>query len=57
MKINKEGYHIIALSGVACALCWWLIHHLLVSDEEGTLLWISALLLLVFWLFIVAFFR
>ncbi len=57
MKINKEGYHIIALSGVACALCWWLIYHLLVSNARGAILWMSALLLLFVWFFIVAFFR
>ena len=49
MKINKEGYHIIAFSGVVCALCWWLIYHLLVSNERGSLLWTSAVLLLLFW--------
>ena len=57
MKINKEGYHIIAFSGVACALLWWLIYHLLESNDRGSLLWVSALLLLFFWFFIVAFFR
>ena len=57
MKINKEGYRIIAGSAIACALCWWLIHYLLASNERTTLLAISALLLLIFWCFIVAFFR
>lgn len=57
MKINKEGYHIIAFSGVMCALCWWLIHYLLTSNARVPLLWTSALLLLLFWFFIVAFFR
>ncbi len=57
MKVNKEGYRIIAASGVICALIWLLIRHLLVSQSAMTLLWVSALLLLLFWFFIVAFFR
>ena len=57
MKINKEGYRIIACSGIACAGCWWLIHYLLTSNERTSLLWMSAVLLLLFWFFIVAFFR
>ena len=57
MKINKEGYRIIACSGIACALCWWLFHYLLTSNERTTLLWTSAGLLLLVWIFIVAFFR
>lgn len=57
MKINKEGYAIIAVSGVICALLWWLIYHLEMTRSIGLLLWVSAALLLLFWFFIVAFFR
>ena len=57
MKINKEGYHIIAFSAIACVACWWLIHYFLTSNDRGSLLWMSAVLLLLFWCFIVAFFR
>ncbi len=57
MRINKEGYRIIAISGLVCALCWWLIYQLVTDDEPTTLLWVSAVLLLFFWFFIVAFFR
>lgn len=57
MRINKEGYTIIGISGVICLLIWVLIHHLLVSDSNLSLLWVSAALLVLFWFFIVAFFR
>lgn len=57
MKINKEGYRIIAVSGIVCALLWWLIHYLLTSNARMPLLWTSAAVLLIFWFFIVAFFR
>lgn len=57
MKINKEGYKIIGITGVFCVLFWWLIYHLLVSHANISVMWLSALLLLLFWFFIVAFFR
>ncbi len=57
MRINKEGYRIIAVSGLVCLLIWWLIYHLLTSQLSNSLLWVSAVLLLLFWFFIVAFFR
>ena len=57
MKINKEGYRIIAVSAIACALCWGLMQHLLTSNDRTSLLVISAVLLFLFWCFIVAFFR
>ena len=57
MRINKEGYKIIGVSGVICLLLWWLFYHLLVRDANISLLWFSAVVLLLFWFFIVAFFR
>ncbi|MDE5579750.1 MAG: phosphatidylserine decarboxylase family protein [Alistipes sp.] len=57
MKINKEGYRIIFVSGVVCMLIWWLFYRLLVSDSSTTLIWASTVFLLLFWFFIVAFFR
>ncbi len=57
MRINKEGYKIIGMSGAVCLLIWWLIYHLLTIDSNVSLLWVSAVLLLLFWFFIVAFFR
>lgn len=56
MRINKEGYRIICFSGVFCLLLWWLIYHLLVNHANISVMWLSAVLLL-FWFFIVAFFR
>ena len=54
MRINKEGYKIICISGAVCVFIFWLIYHLLVSDSNISLLWVSAVLLLLFWFFIVA---
>lgn len=57
MKINKEGYKIILISGAVCALLWWFIYHLLSHNSKVEMLWVSAILLVLFWFFIVAFFR
>ena len=57
MRINKEGYKIIGISGVVCVLIWWLFYHLLESDASEVLLWVCTAFLLLFWFFIVAFFR
>ena len=57
MRINKEGYKIIGISGVVCVLIWWLFYHLLESDASEELLWVGTAFLLLFWFFIVAFFR
>ena len=57
MKINKEGYRIIAVSGLICLLFWSLIYYF-ENNHSGTgLLVTSTLLLVAFWFFIVAFFR
>ena len=55
--MNKEGYKIIGISGVVCVLIWWLFYHLLESDASEVLLWVGTAFLLLFWFFIVAFFR
>lgn len=57
MRINKEGYKIIGILGVVCVLIWWLFYHLLESDASEVLLWVGTAFLLLFWFFIVAFFR
>lgn len=57
MKINKEGYKIICISGAVCAFIWWLMYHLMLEDAETMLLVVSSAVLLFFWFFIVAFFR
>ncbi|MBP3317725.1 MAG: phosphatidylserine decarboxylase family protein [Alistipes sp.] len=57
MKINKEGYRIIAISGLICLVLWSLIYYFQ-SQHLGTgLLATSAVILIAFWFFIVAFFR
>ena len=57
MRINKEGYKIICISGAVCVFIFWLIHHCWSAISNISLLWVSAVLLLLFWFFIVAFFR
>lgn len=55
MKINKEGYIIIGITGLLCAGIWSLVYLLL--DTPNAVLWFMAGFLLVFWFFVAAFFR
>ena len=57
MRINKEGYRIIGISGAVCLLIWWLFYRMLVNESGTALLWGGTIFLLLFWFFIVAFFR
>ncbi|MFI3280381.1 MAG: phosphatidylserine decarboxylase family protein [Rikenellaceae bacterium] len=57
MRINKEGYRIIGVSGVVCFLFWLLFYNMLLHPDETNLLWFGTLVLAMFWFFIVAFFR
>lgn len=57
MKINKEGYKIIAVSGVICLLIWLIFYYLLMNRDSSTLIVAATLFLVCFWVFIVAFFR
>ena len=57
MKINKEGYKIIFVSGVICLAIWGFIYFLLNKHEDIVLLVLSAVVLSVFWFLIVSFFR
>ncbi len=57
MRINKEGYKIIGISGAVCLLIWWLFYRMLVNESGEALLWGGTIFLLLFWFFIVAFFR
>lgn len=57
MKINKEGYKIILLSGAFCLALWLLIYYMINLHESAALLALTTALLLIFWFFVVAFFR
>ena len=57
MKINKEGFKIISISGVALAALWVLIYYMLGVEDKLWLIVILSALLLIFWFFIVSFFR
>lgn len=57
MKINKEGFKIISISGVVCVALWVLIYYMLGVEDKLWLIILLSALLLVFWFFIVSFFR
>ncbi len=57
MKINKEGYRIILVSGLICAVIWCLFYWLLMNQSSCTLIVAATIFLVCFWMFIVAFFR
>ena len=57
MKINKEGYRIIAVSGLICLVLWGLLYYFQSHHWDTGLLIICGAILVTFWLFIVAFFR
>jgi len=57
MKINKEGYKIIGITGLVCLLLGTGIYHLLNRQDQDMLIWVVVVLMLLFWFFIVAFFR
>ena len=57
MKINKEGYRIIAISGLICLVLWLLIYYVQSHHFGISLLITSAVILFAFWFFIIAFFR
>lgn len=57
MRINKEGYKIIGISGAVCLLIWWFFYRMLINESGVALLWGGTIFLLLFWFFIVAFFR
>ncbi|MBQ2033202.1 MAG: phosphatidylserine decarboxylase family protein [Alistipes sp.] len=57
MKINKEGYKIITTSGIICLILWSLIYYFQSHHSGMGLLITSAVILIAFWFFIVAFFR
>ena len=46
MKINKEGYKIIGITGLICLLLGTGIYHLLRSHDNGTLVWVLVVLML-----------
>lgn len=55
MKINKEGYIIIGVTGLICLAIWLMVYYCI--DTRSVYLWFMAGFLLVFWFFVAAFFR
>lgn len=57
MKISREGFKIIGVSGATMLAIWLLIFYLLKAED---MLWLHislAVVLLLFWIFIISFFR
>lgn len=57
MKISKEGFKIISVSGVVLLALWLLIYYMLKANDLMWLIILLSVLLLVFWFFIISFFR
>ena len=55
MKINKEGYWIIGITGLICLSIWLMVY--LLIDTHIAIMWFMAGFLLIFWFFVAAFFR
>lgn len=55
MKINKEGYRIICVTGFVCLAIWFYAYFFI--DSWARFIWFMAAFLLVFWFFVAAFFR
>ena len=57
MKISREGFKIIAVSGIIMLALWTLMFYMLKAEDKLWLLIALAVVLFVFWLFIISFFR
>ncbi len=57
MKINKEGYTIIGVSAVLFLALWSLFYRLVDEYHDSSLIAFGTVVIILFWLFIVAFFR
>ncbi|MBQ8774947.1 MAG: phosphatidylserine decarboxylase family protein [Alistipes sp.] len=55
MKINKEGYRIIGVTGICCLAIWFFAYFFI--DSWTSFIWFMAAFLLIFWFFVAAFFR
>lgn len=57
MKISREGFKIITVSGIVCLALWLLIFYMLKANDLTWLIVLLSVLLLVFWFFVISFFR
>ena len=57
MKISREGFKIITVSGVVLLAVWLLIFYMLKANDLTWLIVLFSALLVVFWFFIISFFR
>ena len=57
MKISREGFKIIAVSGIIMLALWTLMFYMLKAEDKLWLLIALAVVLFAFWLFIISFFR
>ncbi len=57
MKINKEGYRIIGVTGAICFALWLWFYNSLYTDDTRYMIWFGTFFFLLLWFFVVAFFR
>ncbi len=57
IKISREGFKIITVSGVVLLAFWFLIFYMLKANDLDWLIALLSVLLVVFWFFIISFFR
>ena len=57
MKISREGFKIIAVSGAILLALWALMFYMLKANDLTWLIVSISVVLLVFWFFIISFFR
>ena len=57
MKINREGYKIIGVTGVFCFALWLIFFRMIHSHDWSHLTWFGTIVFALFWFFVVAFFR
>ncbi|MFR9619970.1 MAG: phosphatidylserine decarboxylase family protein [Rikenellaceae bacterium] len=57
MRISKEGYRVIGITGAICFALWLWFYNMLRSDEFSFLIWFGTFFFLLLWFFVMAFFR
>ncbi len=57
MKISREGYRIIGITGAICFALWMWFYSIVDTDNMGHMIWFGTILFLLLWFFVVAFFR
>lgn len=57
MKIDREGHRIIGISGILFLICWLMIFYMFVNHRSTGMFYGFTAFLIIFWLYIITFFR